>query len=212
MKMLSRVAKGWRRIDGGSVDELDLTRRADFESATETFPKSDLILIGMPLYADAMPSLVKEWIEALEPYVGRAGNPPIAFLVQSGFVEALHCRGVERYFEKLAERLGSPYAGTIVRGGGEALRSMPDEANKKLWAQLELLGESLARDGRFDAELLSAVAGIERFTKPQAAVLGPLLKWPLASLMWRSELKAKGGWERRHARVYARVHTKSTTL
>ncbi len=113
----------------------------------------------MPLYTDSMPALVAEFIEALEPLVGREGNPRVGFLVQSGFSEALHSRGLERYLAKLAARLGSPYAGTIVKGGGESLQAMPDEALRGLFARLQSLGEQLARDGRFDAETLHAGRG-----------------------------------------------------
>ena len=205
MKMLSRVAEGWQRAagEGATVETLHLARSADFACAVAAFREADTVLIGMPLYADAMPSLVKAYIEELVPYVGRAGNPRMAFLVQSGFSEALHSRGVERYFEKLAARLGSPYGGTIVRGGGESLRSMPEEANKKLWARLVGLGESLAREGRFDAELLPQVAGTERFSAPVAAVLGVALRWPLPLVMWNGELKRNGALARRDARPYS---------
>jgi hypothetical protein len=210
MKMLSRVAEGWQRaagvVDGdGSArfEALHLARRADFERAVAAYPKADTVLLGMPLYADAMPSLVKFYIEELAGLVGRAGNPRMAFLVQSGFSEALHSRGVERYFEKLARRLGSPYAGTIVHGGGEALRSMPEEASKKLWARLDALGESLARDGCFDPQLLPKVAGVERFSAPVAAVLGAALVWPLPLVMWDGELRKNGAYESRDARPYA---------
>ena len=205
MKMLSRVAEGWKSAaePDARVETLNLARRADFERAVEAFAEADTVLLGMPLYADAMPSLVKAYIEELARYVGRSGNPRTAFLVQCGFSEAMHCRGVERYFEKLAARLGSPYAGTIVKGGGESLRSMPEEANKKLWARLVALGKSLRRDGRFDAELLPAVAGIERFSAPAAAVLGAALVWPLPLLMWNGELKRNGALARRDAKPYA---------
>ena len=107
---------------------LHLAKRADFDRAVAEFATADTVLLGMPLYTDSMPALVAEFIEALEPLVGRAGNPRVGFLVQSGFSEALHSRGLERYLAKLAVRLGSPYAGTIVKGGGESLQAMPDEA------------------------------------------------------------------------------------
>jgi Flavodoxin-like fold len=201
MKMLSRVAEGWQRAGGGKVEALHLARRADFERAVEAFGEADTVLVGMPLYADAMPSLVKAYVEELARYVGREGNPALAFVVQSGFSEALHSRGLERYFEKLARRLGSPYAGTIVRGGGESLRSMPDEASKKLWARLIALGESLRRDTRFDPELLGEVAGVERFGPVAAALVGVGLKLPLGGMMW-PELKKNGAWDRRDAHPY----------
>ena len=74
----------------------------------------------------------KEFIEELESFVKRKNNPPIAFLVQSGFPEALHSRYVEQYLVALAERLHSPYLGTLVRGGCEGVRLRPEKMNKKL--------------------------------------------------------------------------------
>ena len=203
MKMLTRVAEGWTRENAGGVEVLHLSRPADFRRAVQAYPEAGTVLLGMPLYADAMPSLVKSYIEALAPYVGRPGNPRMAFLVQSGFSEAMHSRGVERYFEKLAWRLGSPYAGTIVRGGGEQLRSMPEEASGKLWERLIALGRSLARDGRFDPALLPRVAGVERFNVPTAAVLSVALRWPLPLVMWDAEMRKNGAYAKRNARPYA---------
>ncbi len=206
MKMLSRVAQGWERGDGRAPEILHLARRAGFDRAVEAFAEADVALLGMPLYTDSMPALVKAYIEALAPRVraARAGcvNPTLGFLVQSGFPEALHSRPLERYLEKLALRLGSPYAGTIVRGGGEALQMMPDEANKKLWAQLRALGEQLARDGKFGAAELKAVAGNERLSASAAALLALAFKLPIAQFYWTGKLKKNGAWERRFAAPY----------
>ncbi len=134
------------------------------------YAEADVVMLGMPLYTDAMPAIVKSWIERLEPRVGVSGNPPIGFLVQSGFMEALHSRPLERYLAKLAKRLGGGYAGTIVRGEGEALQVMPDEASAKLWTQLELLGGQLAGAGVFETDTLKRVAGLERMSPAVAAV------------------------------------------
>ena len=204
MKMLSRVAEGWQAAAGADsrVETLHLARQADFARAVDAFGEADAVVIGMPLYADAMPSLVKSYFEQLSRYVALPRNPRLGFLVQCGFVETLHCRPVEHYFEKLARRLGSPYAGTIARGNGESLRSMPDEASKKLWANLVALGGTLAREGEFEPELLHAVAGLERLSAPVAALLKPALVWPLPALMWDGELKRHGAFERRNARPY----------
>jgi hypothetical protein len=206
MKMLSRAAEGWQSGGGRAPEVLHLARRAGFDRAVEAFAGADAVMLGMPLYADSMPSLVKEYIEALAPRLqasqDAAGKPTLAFLVQSGFPEALHSRPLERYLVKLARRLGSPYAGTIVRGGGESLQFMPDEANKKLWARLRTLGEQLARDGRFGKAELKAIAGIERFSPLTAAIAGLVLKLPIAQWNWTSQLKKNGAWERRFAAPY----------
>jgi NAD(P)H-dependent FMN reductase len=206
MKMLRRVAEGWVRGGGAQPEVLHLVRRAQFQRAVETFAGADVVLLGTPLYTDAMPALVKAYIEALAPRVEAAkfggANPTLAFLVQSGFPEAAHSRPLERYLEKLALRLGSHYAGTIVRGGGEALQAMPEQANRKLWAQLQMLGEQLARDGRFGAAELKAVAGIERFSRFGALLASIACRIPAIQFYWNGMLKKNGAWARRFAAPY----------
>jgi hypothetical protein len=206
MKMLSRVAEGWQQAGGDPPEILHLARPAQFQRAVQAFAHAHTVLLGTPLYTDAMPALVKTYIEALAPRVAaaRAGemNPTLAFLVQSGFPEALHSRPLERYLEKLARRLGSRYAGTIVRGGGEALQSMPDAANRKLWSCLRNLGAQLARDGRFGAEELKAVAGIERFSPFAARLVSIMCKVPAIQFYWNGMLKKNGAWDRRFAAPY----------
>ena len=192
---------------GGDPPEiLHLARRAQFQRAVEAFAAAGTVLLGTPLYTDAMPALVMAFIEALAPRVtaARAGgtNPTLAFLVQSGFPEARHSRPLERYLEKLAVRLGSPYAGTIVHGGGEALQMMPDTANKKLWARLHALGEQLARDGHFGAAELKAVAGVERFSPFAATLTALACKIPAIQFYWNGMLKKNGAWQRRFAAPY----------
>jgi hypothetical protein len=181
-------------------------RRAQYQHAVEAFAGADVVLLGTPLYTDAMPALVKEYIEALAPRVeaAQAGNvnPTLAFLVQSGFPEAAHSRPLERYLKKLALRLGSPYAGTIVRGGGESLQSLPEQANRKLWARLKTLGEQLARDGRFGAAELKAVAGTERFSRFAVVLASLACRIPLVQFYWNGMLKKNGAWQRRFAAPY----------
>jgi len=206
MKMLSRVAEGWEYGGGSQPEILHLARRPQFQRAVMAFPAVDAVLIGMPLYTDAMPGLVKSFIEALAPRVEAAHsgetNPRLAFLVQSGFPEAAHSRLLERYLEKLARRLGSPYAGTIVRGAGEALQFMPDEANRKLWSRLRTLGEQLARDGRFGPAELKAVAGIERLSPFTAVLASWICKLPVIQYPWNGNLKKNHAWEQRFAAPY----------
>jgi NAD(P)H-dependent FMN reductase len=203
MKMLSRVAEGWENAGGGVPEVFHLAHTPDLARAVEAFGRADVVLLVMPLYTDSMPALVKTYIEALAPNVGRPGNPRLGFLVQSGFSEALHSRALERYLEKLAFRLGCEYAGTIVRGGGEALQAMPEEANKRLWERLRGLGRSLVLDGRFDPNLLEAVARTERLTRPKAAALKVALKLPVTQFYWNGQLKRNHAWDRRFAAPYA---------
>jgi hypothetical protein len=205
MRMLAQVAAGWQSAGGAEPTILHLAKRADFERAIAEFPRAGTVLLGMPLYTDSMPGVVAEFIEALEPLVGIEGNPRLAFLVQSGFSEPLHSRGLERYLAKLAVRLGSPYAGTIVRGGGEALQMMPDEGVRGLFELLRTSGEQLMRDGRFDPQTLARVARRERFSATKAAVMSVAVKLPIMQFYWNGQLKKNGAWNRRFDAPYAKA-------
>ena len=166
--MLGELMKGF----GGDCETHHLIRVNDLEQQTQAFADAECVWLGFPLYTDGMPAVVKTFIEALEPLKGRENNPPIGFLVQSGFPEGLHSRYVERYLAGLAARLGSVYLGTIVKGNGEGTRIMPAEMNEKLFNNLHNLGKGLVENGELDPDVLRSIAKPERFP----LILGPLFK------------------------------------
>lgn len=177
----------------------------DLPEQVEAFRKAECIWLGFPLYTDGMPGLVKNFLEALEPLKGGENNPPIGFLVQSGFPEGLHSRYVERYLARLAKRLGSPYLGTIVKGGGEGIRLRSAEGNQFLFDRLRSLGRSIAERGELDSEVLLEIAKPERFPR----ILGPIyrlfLKSKMAHSYFDSMLVENQAFERRDARPFLKM-------
>jgi multimeric flavodoxin WrbA len=200
--MLTQFGEGFASETGNSPELYHLNRLKSQDSFVQILAESECVWLGFPLYTDAMPGIVKAFLEKLAPLKERDDNPPIGFLVQSGFPEALHSRYVERYLEKLAARLHAPYLGTIVKGSGEGVRMMPEDRNAKLFGALQGLGRSLAQTGKLNPKLLSVVAGVERYP----AVLAPFFKLftrlPIASWYWDSQLKENGVYEQRFARPY----------
>jgi hypothetical protein len=201
-KMLSRIALGWQSAGGEDPQILHLARQEDFDRSIVEFFNADVVVLGMPLYTDAMPGVVKYFIEALAAGAEGDHKPTIAFLTQSGFPEACHMRPLERYLEKLSRRIGARYAGTIVRAGGEALQSMPDKANKKLWTILRDLGSQLACEGRFGDENLKKIASAEHYSPIITTILSGLFRLPALQFYWNDPLKKNGAWERRFATPY----------
>jgi multimeric flavodoxin WrbA len=195
---LSEIGRGF----DGPHEVHHLVRLTETEKMVAAFAGAECAILGMPLYTDAMPAVVKHFIEALEPLAGGENNPPLGFVIQSGFPEALHSRYLERYLEKLAARLGSPYLGTAVRGGGEGTRMMPPEANRRLFESLHALGAGLASQGRFDPEALQRMVQPERFP----AILGPVfrvfLRTQIAHSYFDNMLKDNGAYERRFAKPF----------
>ena len=165
---LEQLAKGF----GGESEMFNLVNVKSTEAHLKAFREAKCVILAFPLYTDSMPGIVKHFVDALEPYVGRSDNPPIGFIVQSGFPEGLHSRFIERYLEQLANKLGSPYLGTIVKGNGEGVRVMPDEMNRSLFESLQSIGKGLAAGKPFSAAPLSSIAKPERFP----AILWPVFK------------------------------------
>jgi multimeric flavodoxin WrbA len=196
---LNELAKGF----GGPTEMHHLVRIKSTDEFVQAFADADCVWLGFPLYTDAMPGIVKHFIDALQPLAGRKNNPSLGFIVQSGFPEGLHSRYVEHYLEKLAARLGSPYLGTIVKGNGEGVRLMSANANQNLFGGLQSLGGGLAANGRLDTETLSRVSHPERFP----SVLGPVFKifvrLPFAHSYFDNMLKTNGVYERRFAQPFA---------
>ena len=201
--LLTKFLEGFSANPEHSYDLYHLNRLKESARFPQAFAAAECVLLGFPLYTDAMPGIVKAFIEQLEPFRGRASNPPIGFLIQSGFPEALHSRYVERYLEKLAARLGSPYWGSIVKGGGEGVRLMPEDSNRAIFDSLRQLGRTFGERGLLDPVLLKSLASPERFP----AYMGPfywlLTKTRSSTSYWDDQLKKNGVYERRSAQPYA---------
>ena len=195
---LGEFAKGF----GGPSEIHHLIRVKSTDEFVQAFADAECAWLGFPLYTDAMPGVVKHFIDALEPLVGRKNNPPLGFVVQSGFPEGLHSRYIERYLEKLAARLGSPYLGTIVKGNGEGVRIMSDEANQALFADLQALGAGLATQGQLDPLILRRVAKPEHYPAIAEPFFRLFLKLPIATSYFDNQLKQNGVYERRFAQPF----------
>jgi multimeric flavodoxin WrbA len=192
---LREIAAGF----GGPSETQHLVQWKRTEEMVQAFSEAECAIIGFPLYTDSMPGITKRFFEALEPLVGREDNPPVGFVVQSGFPEGLHSRYVERYLEKLADRLGSSYLGTVVKGNGEGTRIMPPNMTEKLFGNLQAIGAGLAAEGRFDPEILKVVAKPERFPTYLGPVFKLFLRLPIAHSYFDNMMKENGAYEQRFA-------------
>jgi multimeric flavodoxin WrbA len=191
--MLTELIRGF----GGEVDFHHLIFTRELEKQVDAFREAECVWLGFPLYADGMPAVVKSFIEALDRFKGRKNNPPLGFMVQSGFPEGIHSRYVEHYLAGLAHRLGSAYLGTIVKGNGEGIRIMPAERNRKLFDALHTLGSNLAKDGQLDPAVLNDLAKPERYPRILSPVFRAFLKTKLAHSYFDQMLMENGVYEDR---------------
>jgi hypothetical protein len=177
-----------------------LNRLNDTEDFVQAFEEAETVLLAHPLYTDAMPAIVKHFIEQLEPNVGRESNPTLGFIVQSGFVAATHSRYVERYWEKFSRRLGSRYLGTIIKGGCEPLHRGEKQFQKVLKG-FYTLGQAFGETGQFDQKIVAELAEPEKI--PTLMRLIVKLVWKITGNgYWDDWLKENQAYERSFARPY----------
>jgi len=201
--MLEQFLAGFISVPGNSAEVRLLSRYKEIEEQLKAFAQAERVLLAFPLYVDAMPAVVKAFIEALEPFCGRRDNPPMFFLVHSGFPEARHCRPVERYLVKLARRLGGEYQGTIVKPGSEGLRLMPASLNRKLFGQLRELGRIYGAEDRLDHAMVEQLARPERLGPLRMACCALLNLLGLTNKYWDGMLRRNNVYQRRYERPFS---------
>jgi multimeric flavodoxin WrbA len=199
--LLDHFLKGFQSISGRETTIVNLIRPQELKQSLEAYQQAECVILGFPLYTDAMPAIDKTFIEMLAD-CRNGNNPPMGFLVQSGFSEARHSRHVERYLQKLTARLNSPYLGSIIKGGIEGIQIRPESMTRKLFESYFQIGESFAESGQFDPNLLKKLARPESYP----AYLGPLFslftKLPKSSWYWDHQMKENGVFEKRFNRPY----------
>ena len=221
-RLLGFFLEGFSRIPGNEFEITYLVDRRPDE-ALKRFRQAKHVLIAFPLYFDAMPAMVKDFIESLAPLRKRASNPSLGFIVQSGFIEPTHSRAVKRYLAKLARRLGCPYRGTVIKGGGEAVRIVSLRQNllgkaifwlagktdiggfghllstDKLKQMFFELGQSFGRTGHFDPALVARLARPEKLNRFHFW----LAKTVVERFYWNRLLKKNKAFSKRFDRPFA---------
>ena len=198
--ILDHFLRGFESNPKNSYELHYLNRLKDTEHFVQAFADAETVLLTHPLYTDAMPAMVKDFIEQLEPFVGRESYPTLGFIVQSGFVEAAHSRYVERFWEKFSRRLGSRYLGTIIKGGCEPLHRGEKQFQKVLKGFYEL-GKAFGETGQFDEKMVEELAEPEKI--PTLMRLIVQLVWKISGNgYWDDWLKENKAYERSFARPY----------
>jgi len=194
--LLEQFTKGFMTTDGNSYELAYLVNTKQQDEFVRLFSEADLVLLAFPLYTDAMPGIVKTFIESLEPLCGRKGNPDIGFIVQSGFPEAIHSQYVARYLEKLAGRLGCVYKGTVIKGGVEGIKGQPALMTRKLFKAFYQIGKTFGGTRIFDEGIVQRLAQPEKINKFRSA----MLKYMGTNLYWNPMLKKNNAYTKRFAR------------
>jgi len=201
-RLMEHFSRGFMEQPDCQVEMAYLNRTRELENQVKMFAQAEHVILAFPLYTDAMPAIVKNFIEALEPLRGHAENPSLGFIVQSGFPEPAHSRYVERYLVKLASRLACAYYGTAIRGGVEGIRMQPDWMTKKLFKYFYQLGKCYSSDKGFDEGILLRLAPWEKLPWTRLTFLRLFNKLGPGNMYWDHQLKDNNAFEQRFARPF----------
>lgn len=182
-------------------EEAYIKSEKDKQRLTSMFETSDILIIGFPLYTDAMPGIVKELFEALNPKTTKK-DLRLGFVVQSGFSESYHSEFIKAYLAKLCQRLKVEYIGTAIKGGVEGIKAQPKWTTKKYLSLFYDLGQQLALEWVLDENTIERLSQPKHLTGSRLMLTKFFIKTGLANFYWNSQLKENKAFDQRFAKPY----------
>ncbi len=185
-----------------STYEINYAAEEDSLQISNYMKEFDTIIVVMPLYVHAMPGIIMKIIECMEPTLD--SGKAMGFIVQSGFMESAQSKYLERYLFALTKNLNYTYLGTVIRGGAAGTYMMPEKMNKKLFKQLEMLGEYFDKNNSFNKDIMEELAKPNKLSKGKCKLLQLFGKLGLGDAMfWNMMLKKNNAQERKFDRPFA---------
>ncbi|MBI9108043.1 MAG: NAD(P)H-dependent oxidoreductase [Spirochaetales bacterium] len=199
--LIQQFLKGYMSVEPADVPVINIAKRNKLAENVVTAGAAENIIIVFPLYTDCMPGIVLEFLEALSEKKAD-GSKKLGFIVHSGFPESVHSEWVERYLKKFSERTAYKYLGTIIKGGSEGIRLMPEKMMKKLFGRFNELGGHFAGTGGFSAGLIEELKKPRRLSAFGRLIYSLLGKIGLTNMYWNSNLKKNNAYKDRFAKPF----------
>lgn len=178
--------------------EIKSIANSDKKELAEYIRDFDTVIIIMPLYIHAMPGIVMEFFEAMEP---AAEGKSIGFIIQAGFTETSQERFAVRYLERFARELNYSYLGTVCKGGAAATYMMPDMF-KKVLKMVSDLGAAYEETHAFDKEIVKRLGEPYDIKQPLLGILKVVTKSGINNIFWHKEMKKHNVYKKRLDRPF----------
>jgi multimeric flavodoxin WrbA len=188
--LLERFIEGFKETNDNEVEVIRMNYEQAYKDAAMRFEAAEAVLIAFPLYSYAMPAGVKTFIEQLEPLLGRCNGKKVGFLVQYGFIEAIHARALEKYLEHIAKALNCEYVGTIIKGGCDGL-TKSKTGNKKILKGAYEIGKTFGATKEFNKQQLDEYSAPEVQKKQYTFLMRIVLKI-MNKVYWERAFKKNG--------------------
>ena len=191
-KIINWVTEGMDGVQ--KVYVADLKKQ---DESVEAILGADSILFVFPLYTDAMPGLVKEFMEkmARRDFSGKT----VSYVIHSGFPEAVQLRMLQKYCVYFSKICGMKLLGCAVMGGTEG--GLPSEIRAEKDKRVKILkyvGQCIKEQKEVDYDKLKGLSRVESFNKTAQIVMKLM---PL-DLGWNIMLRKNKAFERRYDRPH----------
>jgi FMN-dependent NADH-azoreductase len=201
--LLDKFLEGFCSVESDCKPEIAYLKSAKHKSGLiQIMETSDILIIAFPLYTDAMPGIVKEFIEQIDPATFKNKGLKLGFIVQSGFPESHHSEFIKRYLDKLARRIGIDYLGTVIKGGVEGIKVQPKWMTRRYLDLFYDLGQQLALDWTFSQEIIKRLAKPKQMSGLRLMTFKLVLKLGLGNFYWDMQLKNNNAFDQRFAKPY----------
>lgn len=174
--------------------EIQCVGSRDAKELAEYVKQFDTILFILPLYIHAMPGILMDFIEVLEPATDK--NKNMGFIVQAGFIETSQERFLKAYFEELTAQLNYRYLGTVAKGEAAGIYMYP-KMFKKVFRLMNRLGVEFEKKHTFNREIIRKLEKPYKLSKPMLLLLNIVEKVGLANIGWHKKLKENNAFYKR---------------
>lgn len=179
------------------VEEIFLSQHQKHDIYIKQLKDSDYILFIFPLYVDSMPAVVKTFFEKLELSKEFFKDKSTAFILHSGFPEAIHSRVLEKLVKYFSTKIMEMHChGVVIMGGSESLQAAPDQVFSKKIVVYKRIYEAIINKADFTNDDLT------HLSKPEK--LSPILRLlvPMSSMFWNQQLKSNHAYKKRFDQPY----------
>ncbi len=151
---------------------------------------SSHIVIAFPLYGYAMPAAMHQLLN--DAVAMDMTGKRLSYIIQYGFMEAVHGRPIEKYLVNYTKRVGASYGGSIVKGGCDNLYYQQETANGlKVLDGLTAFGSGYGKTGLID-ETMSLEFSKPEVQKKKSKFVMRIFVWMANRFYWKKKYTANG--------------------
>jgi multimeric flavodoxin WrbA len=202
-KSNSKVMLKWLKEGyGENLDIFNLNIPSKFPAALEACYGAGTIFLILPLYVDGMPAQVMKFLETLYLDKEKVKGKKVCFFIHSGFPAAKQSYSLRDVLENIASKFEFELLPTIIMGGSEGVRLMPDSYQKKNKNAIVTLGQNLRNREPLNQEALHTLASPEKLSLKKVLMNKFLSKTGLLNLYWNNSLKRNKAFNKRFDKPY----------